>query len=325
MNNAEQPQPARETRRAASVFFFGFCNELPVIDDGFANVGRVRRQGEQRRSSADRLLRGLRPGASGRRGECVSLQVQFARIPTRTEVWRAGARYARERRRCRQFDRGLFPTRSPEPPARWAAPGQARSPSECWRQALPMAARKIQIPHMIAKFLTDCGCSRLRVSLSGVCPNLPAVSSATMPMLASISSNLTARGSPYASTSSQNQFAPDSPLEEMGFEPSVPLPRLSSIRAVGAEINRAKYGCLSARPRVRCHCPPGKTQHLLPKSVFDRPGSDRWNLASTTFPDAGPMVRIRFPLAQSLRTTGSSARARRSRAPALTSDCRAVA
>src|SRR5580704_12271863 len=59
--------------------------------------------------------------------------------------------------------------------------------------------------------------------------------------------------------------------------------------------HRAKYGCLSARPRVRCLCPPGKTQHLLSKSVFDRPGSDRWNLASTTFPDAGPMVRIRFP------------------------------
>src|ERR1700731_3861041 len=51
--------------------------------------------------------------------------------------------------------------------------------------------------------------------------------------------------------------------------------------------------------QVRCLCPPGKTQHLLPKSVFDRPGSDRWNLASTTFPDAGPMVRIRFPPAES--------------------------
>src|SRR5437016_12345718 len=38
--------------------------------------------------------------------------------------------------------------------------------------------------------------------------------------------------------------------------------------------HRAKYGCLSARPRVRCLCPPGKTQHLLPKSVFDRPGPD---------------------------------------------------
>jgi hypothetical protein len=67
--------------------------------------------------------------------------------------------------------------------------------------------------------------------------------------------------------------------------------------------HRAKYGCLSARPRVRCLCPPGKTQHLLPKSVFDRPGSDRWNLASTTFPDAGPMVRIRFPPAKSLLRT----------------------
>src|SRR5580692_1531415 len=63
--------------------------------------------------------------------------------------------------------------------------------------------------------------------------------------------------------------------------------------------HRAKYGCLSAKPRVRCLGPPGKTQHLLPKSVFDRPGSDRRNLASTTFPDARPMVRIRFPPAES--------------------------
>jgi hypothetical protein len=31
-------------------------------------------------------------------------------------------------------------------------------------------------------------------------------------------------------------FAPGSPLEGSGFEPSVPLPRLSSIRAVRAEI-----------------------------------------------------------------------------------------
>ncbi len=67
--------------------------------------------------------------------------------------------------------------------------------------------------------------------------------------------------------------------------------------------HRAKYGCLSARPRVRCLCPPGKTQHLLSKPVFNRPGSDRWNLASTTFPDAGPMVRIRFPPAGSLLWT----------------------
>src|SRR5438552_16358318 len=71
-----------------------------------------------------------------------------------------------------------------------------------------------------------------------------------------------------------------------------------------AQRSWAKYGCLSARPRVRCLCPPGKTQHLLPKSVFDRPGFDRWNLASTTFADAGPMVRIRFPPAWSLVRTG---------------------
>ena len=49
--------------------------------------------------------------------------------------------------------------------------------------------------------------------------------------------------------------------------------------------------------------PSKEDQHLLPKSVFDRPGSDRWNLASTTFPDAGPMVRIRFPPAESHERT----------------------
>src|SRR5882757_5274186 len=59
--------------------------------------------------------------------------------------------------------------------------------------------------------------------------------------------------------------------------------------------HRAKYGCLSARPRFDVSALQGR---LLSKSVFDRPGSDRWNLASTTFPDAGPMVRIRFPPAK---------------------------
>ena len=54
----------------------------------------------------------------------------------------------------------------------------------------------------------------------------------------------------------------------------------------------------SRRDHRAKYCPPGKTQHLLPNSVFDRPGSDRWNLASTTFPDAGPMLRIRFPPAE---------------------------
>src|SRR5882724_9129561 len=42
-------------------------------------------------------------------------------------------------------------------------------------------------------------------------------------------------------------------------------------------------------------------------------------------PRGGPAVRIPLAPAQSLRTTGSSARAMRSRAPALTRDCRAAA
>src|SRR5882724_2223307 len=70
------------------------------------------------------------------------------------------------------------------------------------------------------------------------------------------------------------------PIASIGPPPEIVVDPSGSRRE-----HRAKYGCLSARPRVRCLCPPGKTQHLLlPKSVFDRPGSDRWNLASTTFP-----------------------------------------
>src|SRR5246500_1869170 len=78
------------------------------------------------------------------------------------------------------------------------------------------------------------------------------------------------------------------PIASIGPPPEIVVDLSGSRRD-----HRAKYGCLSARPRVRCLCPPGKkTQDLLPKPVFDRPGFDRWNLASTTFPDAGPMVRI---------------------------------
>src|SRR6201981_4219477 len=84
------------------------------------------------------------------------------------------------------------------------------------------------------------------------------------------------------------------PIASIGPPPEIVVDPSGSRRD-----HRAKCGCLSASPRVRCLGPPGKTQHLLPKSVFDRPGSDRWNLASTTFPDAGPMVRIRFPPALS--------------------------
>jgi hypothetical protein len=84
------------------------------------------------------------------------------------------------------------------------------------------------------------------------------------------------------------RFAPDSPLE--GFEPPVPLAKRAGLtgRRTG-KCRRGEKGCLES----------GRLSH------------------------GGPRVRI--PPAQSLRTTGSSARARRSRAPALTSDCRAAA
>src|ERR1700730_10910206 len=99
----------------------------------------------------------------------------------------------------------------------------------------------------------------------------------------------------------------DAPLEESGFEPSVPLARLSSIRALRAEIVGRSTDVFRRDREFDVSALPGKTQHLLPKSVFDRLGSDRWKLASTTFPDAGPMVRIRFPPAESLQIIGSAA------------------
>src|SRR5215831_9346729 len=52
-----------------------------------------------------------------------------------------------------------------------------------------------------------------------------------------------------------------------------------------------------------------------PKVSVRRPGSDRWKLASTTFPDAGPMVRIRFPPAGNLLRTCSSRRMSADRGP----------
>jgi hypothetical protein len=117
--------------------------------------------------------------------------------------------------------------------------------------------------------------------------------------------NSSARGT---AAMQEANFVADSLLQGSGFEPSVPLPRLSSIRAVRAEI----IG-LSARPRVRCLCSPEKTQHLLPKSVFDRPGSDRrWNLASTTFPDSAAgwtvLLSVRRPLVR--RVQGRHGRGR---------------
>ena len=62
--------------------------------------------------------------------------------------------------------------------------------------------------------------------------------------------------------------------------------------------HRAKYGRLSAREfDVSALSTSSQSQ------CSTDPGSDRWNLASTTFPEAGPMVRIRFPPAESHQRT----------------------
>jgi hypothetical protein len=74
-----------------------------------------------------------------------------------------------------------------------------------------------------------------------------------------------ARSSLAASPPPPEQFD-DSPLNHRS-------PSRDCCRSGSRRDHRAKYGCLSTRPKVRCLCPPGKTQHLLPK--LDRPGSDR--------------------------------------------------
>ena len=65
------------------------------------------------------------------------------------------------------------------------------------------------------------------------------------------------------------RFAEDSPLEGRGFEPSVPLPRLSSIRAVRAEIigrstdvfrrdRETDVSALQGRPTISGGCSPSR-------------------------------------------------------------------
>jgi hypothetical protein len=87
---------------------------------------------------------------------------------------------------------------------------------------------------------------------------------------------------PRYSAESRTEFAEDSSLEGTGFEPSVPLPRLSSIPS-GSRRDHRRSTDVVGETESLMSLPPGKPQHLLPRSVFDRPGSDRWNLASTTF------------------------------------------
>src|SRR4029077_12051126 len=85
------------------------------------------------------------------------------------------------------------------------------------------------------------------------------------------------------------EFAPDSPLEGTGFEPSVPLPRLSSIRAVRAEIIgrstdvfrrdrefdvSALQGRLSTSSQSQCSTAPGLIAGTWHRPLFLT--RDRW-------------------------------------------------
>src|SRR5580700_10152381 len=86
-----------------------------------------------------------------------------------------------------------------------------------------------------------------------------------------------------------SQFVDDSPLEESGFEPSVPLPRLSSIRAVRAEIIgrstdvfrrdrefdvSALQGRLSTSSQSQCSTDPGLIAGTWHRPLFLT--RDRW-------------------------------------------------
>src|SRR5207344_3617703 len=85
------------------------------------------------------------------------------------------------------------------------------------------------------------------------------------------------------------RFAPDSLLEGSGFEPSVPLPRLSSIRAVRAEIIgrstdvfrrdrefdvSALQGRLSTSSQSQCSTDPGLIAGTWHRPLFLT--RDRW-------------------------------------------------
>jgi hypothetical protein len=109
----------------------------------------------------------------------------------------------------------------------------------------------------------------------------------------------------------ESGLAPDSPLERSGFEPSVPLRKLSSIRAVGAEIIGRRTDVFRRDREFDVTALQGRLSTSSQRQCSTYPGSD---LASTTFPEWGPMVRIRFPPAES--PSLSRNRLRRSRSPA---------
>src|SRR5580700_9382421 len=106
-----------------------------------------------------------------------------------------------------------------------------------------------------------------------------------------------------------SQFVDDSPLEESGFEPSVPLPRLSSIRAVRAEIIgrstdvfrrdrefdvSALQGRLSISSQSQCSTDPGLIAGTWHRPLFLT--RDRWfesgSLQQRVLCELDPRARI---------------------------------
>jgi hypothetical protein len=99
----------------------------------------------------------------------------------------------------------------------------------------------------------------------------------------------------------------DSPLEGSGFEPSVPLPRLLSIRAVRADIIGRSTDVLRRDREFDVSALQGRLSTSSQSQCSTDPGPIAGTWHRPLFPDAGPMVRIRFPPPESLRTIGPSA------------------
>src|SRR6476646_9828565 len=87
-------------------------------------------------------------------------------------------------------------------------------------------------------------------------------------------------------------------IRTIGPPPEVVVDPSGSYRIIGrmTDVFRGDRESSMSLPSREDSVPP-------PKVSVRRPGSDRWNLASTTFPDAGAMVRTRFPPAESLLRT----------------------
>jgi hypothetical protein len=113
----------------------------------------------------------------------------------------------------------------------------------------------------------------------------PLVSARTMTTASSVSAVGTAAGPQFCERPLKAKFAADSPLEGSGFEPSVPLPRLSSIRAVRAEIigrstdvfrrdREFNVSALSTSSQSQCSTAPGLIAGTWHRPLFLT--RDRW-------------------------------------------------